>query len=86
MSLTKAGWDQIIKGKFPDGFVRGRLAIGLEKTLGNNRAEIKIMILATDENTLLFEYEPIILSREAEIVLTGAEVKTAIQVVEENNE
>lgn len=87
MSLTEKGWDRIIKGKFPDGFVRGRIAIGLERIQGNNQAEIKIMILDLEENIVLFEYdEPLIIKRDAQLVLTDAEIKTAIQVVEETKE
>ena len=82
MSLTKEAWDRIIKGQFPDGFVRGRLAISLERTEANI-ASIKIMILDKEENVLLFEYDETILRKGSPIVLTGAEIKTAIQVIEE---
>jgi hypothetical protein len=82
MSLTQEAWDRIIKGQFPDGFVRGRLAIGLERS-DSSKAFIKIMILDKDENVLLFEYDESMLRKGEPIVLTGAEVKTEIQVVKE---
>jgi hypothetical protein len=85
MSLTQEAWDRIIKGKFPDGFVRGRLAIGLERS-DSTKAFIKIMILDKDENVLLFEYEESMLRKGEPIVLTGAEVKTAIKIVKEGSD
>ena len=84
MSLTEEGWNRIIKGKFPDGFVRGRLAISLERA-DANKAFIKIMILDNDENVLLFEYDESMLRKDSPIVLTGAEVKTKIEVVKEED-
>ena len=86
MSLTQEAWDRIIKGEFPDGFVRGRLAISLERS-DPHIAVIKIMILDKKENVLLFEYDETNLSEGRPIVLTGMEVKTEIQIVpEEKND
>ena len=85
MSLTQEAWDQIIKGKFPDAFVRGRLAIRLERS-DQHKAVITIMILDKEENIILFEYGESTLLNDKHrfpIVLTGAEVKTAIQIINE---
>jgi hypothetical protein len=83
MSFTQVGWDRIIKGHFKDGFVRGTFGIQLngidpkEKT-----ATVKLFIISQEDQEILFEYDNVhdIKVGNDITVITGAEVKSKIQV------
>lgn len=83
-NLTKEGWNRIIKGQFPDGIVTGRIAIRLEgQNAKTGAAVFTFMLVAQEDNAVLFEYEKTNIQVGQEIVLTGATVSSPIQVVEE---
>jgi hypothetical protein len=71
MSFTEEGMKRVIAGEFADGQLRGRL--GLEViSVSQKRIKAKFIVVAEDDNTVLFEYDPYSMKAGQMSVLDGA--------------
>ena len=82
MSFTEEGMNRIITGEFADGNLKGRLGLEII-SISQKRIKVRFVVIAVDDNAVLFEYEPHYMKAGQQSVLDGAVASIPIGVVPE---